>query len=193
MSLTIKLRQGLKAAIPVSGMTQGEPLYCTDSQELYIATSATTKAPVVMDLESLSAMVNTDVAASDLLFMYDVSQTSGTVKARKITFTEFKTALNIPAGSTDEKVAVKSGQTAGYLYQASSGNDGILRAGTGIGFTDSNTYITAAIYFSGEAQGNIIYRGASAWGVLAPSAGFLTSGGAGTNPAWSTTVDGGTF
>jgi len=193
MSLTIKLRQGLKAALPSSGIVVGEPLYCTDSKEIYIGDSTTTYFPLVVDLESLSAMVNTDVATSDLIYMFDVSQTSGAVKARKITFNEFKIALNIPVGSSDEKVAVKSGQTAGFLYQNSTGNDGVLRAGTGISLTDNSTYITAAIYFASEAQGNLIYRGASAWAALAPSAGFLTSGGAGTNPAWSATVDGGTF
>ena len=193
MSVTIKVRQGLKAALPTTGMTAGEPLFCTDSEELYVATGATTKVPVKTDLEPLDAIGT--VASDDLLLMSDTSVSAGSPRQKKITFDNFKTALNIPSASTDEKVATASGATAGYL--GTDGTDGILRAGNGISMTAgaSNAYVTTALYFASEAQGDIIYRGASAYARLAAgtAGGFLQTGGAGQNPTWVTTVDGGTF
>lgn len=193
MALTIKLRQGLKAALPTTGMTLGEPLYCTDTNELYVATGATTKKTAVTDLQDLAALASGDVVAGDLIYMYDVSATG--VKARSMTFDSFKTALNIPAGSTDELVAVKSGQAAGYLYQNSAGNDGVLRAGNGIGLTDGNSFITMTLNFASEAQGDIIYRGATEWNRLAAGTlgQLLMTRGSAQNPEWTSTIDGGTF
>ena len=193
MAVTIKLRQGLKAALPTTGMTLGEPLYCTDTNELYVATGATTKKTAVVDLSDLATLASGDVVAGDLVYMYDIGATG--VKARAITFDDFKTALNIPAGSTDELVAVKSGQAAGYLYQNAAGNDGVLRAGNGIGLTDNNSYITMTLNFASEAQGDIIYRGATEWNRLAAGTlgQLLMTRGAGQNPEWTSTIDGGTF
>lgn len=193
MSVRIKLRQGLKAALPTTGMEVGEPLFCTDSQELYLATGATTKVPVTTDLEALSAIGT--IANDDLLPMSDTSVTAGSPRMKKVTFSDFKTALNIPAGSSDEKVACASGATAGYLGTA--GSDGVLRAGNGISMTAgaANAYTTLALYFASEAQGDIIYRGASAYARLGAgtAGGLLQTGGAGQNPTWITTIDGGTF
>lgn len=193
MAVTIKLRQGLKAALPTTGMTLGEPLYCTDTNELYVATGATTKKTAVVDLSDLATLASGDVVAGDLMYMYDIGATG--VKARAITFDNFKTALNIPAGSTDELVAVKSGQAAGYLFQNSTGNDGVLRAGNGLGFTDSNSFVTLALNFASEAQGDIIYRGATEWNRLAAGTlgQLLMTRGAGQNPEWTSIIDGGTF
>jgi hypothetical protein len=191
--LTIQLRRGVKSALPSTGMTIGEPLYCTDTQELYIATGATTKATAVTDLEDLSTLASVDVVGGDLVYMYDVSATG--VKAKAMTFDNFKTALNIPAGSTDELVATKSGQAAGYLFQNDSGNDGVLRAGNGLGFTDSNSFVTLALNFASQSQGDIIYRGATEWNRLAAgtSGMLLKTRGAGQNPEWTDIIDGGTF
>lgn len=194
MAVTIKLRQGLKAAIPTSGMTVGEPLYATDTQELYIATAATTKAPAALDLSGYDAIGA--VATGDLIYMNDVSVAADAVKAKKITFADFKTALNIPAASTDELVATASGATAGYL--GTNGTDGILRAdaaGLKMVAGPSNAYVTLGLSFANEAQGDIIYRGASAWARLAVGAAgtLLQAGGSGTNPTWVSVIDGGTF
>jgi hypothetical protein len=191
--LTIKLRQGLKAALPSTGMTIGEPLYCTDTNELYVATGATTKKTAVTDLSDLATLASGDVVAGDLIYMYDVNAAG--VKARAMTFDSFKTALNIPTGSTDQLVAVKAGQAAGYLFQNSSGNDGLLRAGNGIGLTDSNSFVTLALNFPSEAQGDIIYRGASSWARLAAGTlgQLLMTRGTGQNPEYTSLIDGGTF
>lgn len=193
MAVKIKLRQGLKAALPTTGMEVGEPLYCTDTQELYIATAATTKVPVKTDLEPLDAIGT--VATDDLILISDTSVAAGSPRQKKITFNDFKTALNIPASDADEKVACASGATAGYL--GTSGSDGVLRAGNGISMTagGANAYTTLALYFASEAQGDIIYRGASAYARLAAgtAGGLLQTGGAGQNPTWITTIDGGTF
>jgi hypothetical protein len=195
MALTIKLRQGLKAALPSTGMTLGEPLYTTDTQELYVATGTTTKKPVNIDLNDLANLAAVDIANDDLLYIYDVSQSATSVKARKLTFANLKTALNIPPGSSDELVATKNGQTAGFLFQNSAGNDGVLRAGNGLGFTDGGSFVTLAITIASQAQGDIIYRGASTWDRLPAGTNgmILKTRGAAQNPEWTDLIDGGTF
>jgi hypothetical protein len=192
MALTIKLRQGTKAQLGslVSGMTLGEPLYVTDTLEVFVATGAETKKTIAIDLADFDAI--SSVHTDDLLYMYDVSETG--VKARKITFANFKTALNIPSESTDEKVAVASGQTAGYL--GTNGTDGVLRVNSaGLAMSTNEGITTMALSFASQAQGDIIYRGATDWARLATgTAGqLLQAGGAGANPSWVSTIDGGTF
>lgn len=194
MAVRLKLRQGTKAALPTTDMLIGEPLFCTDSQELYIATGETTKVPVKTDLEPLTAIGA--VADDDLLLMSDTSVAAGSPRQKKIAFSDFKTALNIPSGSSDEKVATATGATAGYL--GTDGTDGVLRAdpaGLKMVAGGSNAYVTMGLSFVSEAQGDIIYRGASAWARLAVGAAgtLLQAGGAGTNPTWINTIDGGTF
>ena len=193
MAVTIKLRQGLKAVLPSSGMEIGEPLWATNTKELYIADSATTAVPAAIDTAAFDAIGT--VAADDLVYMYDTSATATTPKARKIAFSDFKTALNIPAASTDELVATATGATAGYL--GTNGTDGVLRAGIGIGMTagGANAFVTLALNFASEAHGDIIYRGATDWARLEiDTAGkFLECQGAGANPRWHDTIDGGVF
>jgi hypothetical protein len=193
MAVTIKLRQGVKANLPTTGMTLGEPLFATNTNELYVATGETTKAPIQVDLPALTAMGT--VATDDVMYMYDVSEAATSVRGRKITFDSFKTALNSPPESTDEKVATASGATAGYL--GTNGTDGVLRSDDGIGMTAgaSNAFVTLSLKFASEAQGDMTYRGASAWNRLAAGAAgaILQSGGAAANPSWVTTIDGGTF
>lgn len=194
MAVTLKIRQGVKAALPTSGLTVGEPLYCTNTQELYVATAETTSAPAAIDISSYGAIGA--VATGDLLVMYDVSTDATAVHLKKITFEDFKTALNIPAASTDEKVACASGATAAYL--GTNGTDGVLRAdaaGLKMVAGGSNAYVTLGLSFADEAQGDIIYRGASAYARLAAgtAGSILQSGGAAANPSWITVIDGGTF
>jgi len=193
MAVTIKLRQGLKAVLPDSGMVVGEPLFATNTKELYIADSTTTSVPAAVDIAAFSDLGV--VADGDLLYVYDVSQEATDPKARKITFEDFKTALNIPAGSTDEKVATASGATAGYL--GTNGTDGVLRAGNGLSMTAGaeNAFVTMALFIADQAQGDIIYRGASAYARLGAgtAGGILSTQGAAANPHWINTIDGGTF
>lgn len=126
MSQRIKLRRGLHAALPTSGMLEGEPLVTTDRGTLHVATDATTKLPVVPAIEALTS-IGTVTSAEDLLIIHDASETTGQ-KEKKLTVTALRTALNIPESSTDEKVAVVSGGTSGYLY--GDGTDGVMRMGT---------------------------------------------------------------
>ena len=195
MALTIKLRQGTKSQLGVlnSGLTIGEPLYVTDTEELFVADSATTHKTVKIDLESLTAIDGATVHGDDLLYIYDVSQTAGTVKARKVTVTNLKIAMNIPDGDTDEKVATASGNAADYL--GTDGTDGVLRTGNGIKMTSGTNVTTLTFNLPSEVQGDIVYRGATEWARLAAgSAGdLLRSGGAAANPSWINTIDGGTF
>ena len=202
MALTIKLRRGTKTQLNSlnSGMAAGEPLFVTDTHELYVATGATTRKPAVVDIGGLddqftsSAQIEKEV---DLLYMYDVNIASpftGQVKARKITFSQFKTALNIPEASTDELVAVNDSGTPGYL---GNGSDGVLRAGNGLAATVhvSNDYVTYNIHFDDEAHGDLIYRGESTWGRLAPGTDgkLLMTKSTGSAPQWTDIIDGGTF
>lgn len=195
MAVRLKIRQGVKSALPTTGLTVGEPLYCTNTQELYIATAETTSAPAAIDIASYGAIG--EVATDDLLVMYDTSSAATAVHLKKITFADFKTALNIPEASTDEKVACATGATAGYL--GTNGTDGVLRcdaAGLKMVAGGSNAYVTLGLYFASEAQGDIPYRGASAYARLAAAAAagaILQSGGPNANPSWITVIDGGTF
>lgn len=139
----IQLKRGLKAALPTTGMLAGEPLITTDRGTLHVATDATTRLPVVPAIDDLQNAGAVDGAA-DLLIIHDASQTGQ--KERKITFNDFKTALNIPAGSSDEKVAVISGGTAGYIW-GTNGTDGIVRLNSSLSWTKDagNGFVTIAV------------------------------------------------
>lgn len=140
----IQLKRGLKANLPSSGMLAGEPLVTTDRGTLHLATAATTNIPVVPAVEDLAAMPAVDGAA-DLLLMHDASEAAAQ-KEKKITFNAFKTALNIPAGSADEKVAVLSGGTSGYLW-GTDGTNGVLRMNASMSWTKDagNAFVTLAV------------------------------------------------
>lgn len=139
----LQLRRGLKSALPSSGMLAGEPLITTDRGSLHVATDATTKLPVVPAIDDLVTLASI-TGASDLLIMHDADGTGQ--KEKKITFEAFKTALNIPAGSSDEKVAVVSGGTSGYIW-GTDGTDGVLRMDTSMSWTKDagNGYVTLAV------------------------------------------------
>lgn len=139
----IQLKRGLKAALPTTGMLAGEPLVTTDRGTLHVAIDATTKLPVVPAVDDLSIAGAVDGAA-DLLMIHDASATGQ--KERKITFNDFKTALNIPAGSSDEKVAVISGGTAGYIW-GTDGTDGVVRLNSSLSWTKDagNAFVTLAV------------------------------------------------
>lgn len=139
----LQLRRGLKTNLPTTGMLAGEPHITTDRGTLHVATDATTKLPVVPAIDDLTTLASVDGAA-DLLIMHDSSATGQ--KEKKITFDAFKTALNIPAGSSDEKVAVVAGGTAGYIW-GTTGLDGVIRLNNSLSWTKDagNAYVTIAV------------------------------------------------
>ena len=139
----IQLRRGLKANLPTSGMLAGEAHVTTDRGTLHVATDATTKIPVVPAIDDLTTLSSVDGAA-DLLIIHDASATGQ--KEKKITFDSFKTALNIPIASTDEKVAVVSGGTSGYVW-GTDGTDGVLRMNSSMLWSKDagNGFVTLAV------------------------------------------------
>ena len=139
----LQLRRGLKTNLPTTGMLAGEPHITTDRGTLHVATDATTKLPVVPAIDDLTTLASVDGAA-DLLIMHDSSATGQ--KEKKITCDAFKTALNIPAGSSDEQVAVVAGGTAGYIW-GTTGLDGIIRLNNSLSWTKDagNAYVTIAV------------------------------------------------
>ena len=139
----IQLRRGLKANLPTSGMLAGEAHVTTDRGTLHVATDATTKIPVVPAIDDLTTLSSVDGAA-DLLIIHDASATGQ--KEKKITFDSFKTALNIPTASTDEKVAVVSGGTSGYVW-GTDGTDGVLRMNSSMSWSKDagNGFVTLAV------------------------------------------------
>lgn len=140
----LQLKRGLKANLPTSSMLAGEPHITTDRGTLHVATDATTKLPVVPAVDDLATLASVD-GASDLILIHDASEASAQ-KEKKITFNAFKTALNIPATSTDEKVAVVSGGTAGYIW-GTDGTDGVIRLNSSLSWTKDagNAYVTIAV------------------------------------------------
>ena len=140
----IQLKRGLKANLPTTGMLAGEPHVTTDRGTMHVATGAATKlvvVPAIDDLTTLGAVSGSE----DLLIIHDGSETSGQ-KEKKITFDAFKTALNIPAGSSDEKVAIVSGGTAGYIW-GTDGTNGVIRLNSSLSWTKDagNAFVTIAV------------------------------------------------
>ena len=140
----IQLKRGLKANLPSTGMLAGEPMVTTDRGTLHVATDATTKLPVVPAIDDLATLASVS-GADDLIIIHDASEASAQ-KEKKMTFDAFKTALNIPTGSADEKVAVVSGGTSGYLW-GTDGTDGVLRMNTSMTWTKDagNGFVTLAV------------------------------------------------
>ena len=140
----IQLKRGLKTNLPTSGMLAGEPLVTTDRGTLHVATDATTKLPIVPAIDDLQTIPAIDGAA-DMLLLHDASEASGQ-KEKKVTFNNFKTALNIPPASTDEKVAAVSGGTSGYIW-GTDGTNGIIRMNSSMEMTKDvgNAFVTLAV------------------------------------------------
>lgn len=140
----IQLKRGLKANIPTAGMLPGEGHFATDRGTLHYATGATTRVPIVPPVDDLATLAVIDGAA-DLVLLHDASETVGQ-KEKKVTFDAFKAALNIPSGSSDERVAVASGGTSGYIW-GTDGTDGILRMNPSMSMTKdpANGFVTLAV------------------------------------------------
>ena len=140
---SIQHKRGLKANLPSTGLLAGELLITTDRQTVHSATDATTRIPLVPAIDDLVAIGAVNGAA-DLILIHDADAVG--VKEKRITFDAFKTALAIPAGSTDELVAVIAGGTPGYIW-GTSGADGIIRMNTSMAWSKDagNAFVTLAV------------------------------------------------
>ena len=139
----IQLKRGLKANLPTSGMLAGEVMVTTDRGTAHVATDATTRLPIVPPIDDLSTLASVNGAA-DLILIHDADGVGQ--KEKKITFDAFKTALNIPAASTDEKVSVVSGGTSGYIW-GTDGTNGVIRMNSSMSWTKDagNAFVTLAV------------------------------------------------
>ena len=139
----IQLKRGLKANLPTSGMLPGEVMVTTDRGTAHVATDPTTKLPIVPAIDDLSTLASVNGAA-DLILIHDADGVGQ--KEKKITFDAFKTALNIPAASTDEKVSVVSGGTSGYIW-GTDGTNGVLRLNASMQWSKDagNAFVTLAV------------------------------------------------
>ena len=139
----IQLKRGLKANLPTSGMLAGEVMVTTDRGTAHVATDATTKLAVVPAIDDLTTLASVNGAA-DLILIHDADGVGQ--KEKKITFDAFKTALNIPAASTDERVSVVSGGTSGHLW-GTDGTNGVLRLNASMQWTKDagNAFVTLAV------------------------------------------------
>ena len=139
----IQLKRGLKANLPTSGMLAGEVMVTTDRGTAHVATDPTAKLPIVPAIDDLSALAAVNGAA-DLLLIHDADGVGQ--KEKKITFDAFKAALNIPTASTDEKVAVVSGGTSGYIW-GTDGTNGVIRMNSSMQWTKAagNNFVTLAV------------------------------------------------
>ena len=139
----IQLKRGLKANLPTSGMLAGEVMVTTDRGTAHVATDATTKLAVVPAIDDLTTLASVNGAA-DLILIHDADGVGQ--KEKKITFDAFKAALNIPAASTDEKVAVVSGGTSGYIW-GTDGTNGVIRMNSSMSWTKDagNAFVTLAV------------------------------------------------
>ena len=139
----IQLKRGLKANLPTSGMLAGEVMVTTDRGTAHVATDATTKLPIVPAIDDLTTLASVNGAA-DLILIHDADGVGQ--KEKKITFDAFKTALNIPAASTDEKVSVVSGGTSGYIW-GTDGTNGVIRLNSSMQWTKDagNAFVTLAV------------------------------------------------
>jgi hypothetical protein len=122
-------------------MLAGELMVTTDRGSLHVAIDATNKLPVVPAVDDLTTLAAVDGVA-DLVLIHDASEAAAQ-KEKKITFDNFKAALNIPPGSSDEKVAVVSGGTPGYLW-GTDGTNGVVRLASGLSWTKDagNGFVT---------------------------------------------------
>ena len=139
----IALKRGLKVNLPSSAMLPGEPHITTDRGTLHVALDPTTRIAIVPAIDDLATIPSVDGAA-DLVLIHDASSTGQ--KEKKISFDAFKTALNIPTASTDEKVAVVAGGTSGYVW-GTDGTNGVLRMNVSMVMTKDagNGFVTLGV------------------------------------------------
>lgn len=111
--MKLKLKRGAFANLPTAGMEPGEPHFTTDRGTLEVALDATNRATIVPATETLTELASGLDMDNDFLMIHDANASGR--KEKKMKPSTLKAALNIPEGTSDEKVAVASGATAGYL------------------------------------------------------------------------------
>ncbi len=140
---SVQQKRGLFANLPSTALLAGQVYVTTDRQTAHFPTDSTTMVAIVPAIDALNTLTSV-AGAADLLIMHDADEVG--VKEKKITFNNFKTALNIPAASSDERVAVVSGGTAGFIF-GTDGTDGILRMNTSMVMTKDagDAFVTLAV------------------------------------------------
>ena len=140
----VKTRTGLKSNLPTSNNLAGELLITTDQNTLHYAKDATSTAPIAPAIEDLNTIPSINLT-EDLLIISDTSEGSVS-KVKKVTVANFKESLNIPAASTDEKVAAVAGGTSGYIF-GTDGTNGIIRVDSSLTMTKdaSNGFVTLSV------------------------------------------------
>jgi hypothetical protein len=140
----IQLKRGLKANLPSAAMLAGEAHFTTDRGTLHVATGAATRLAVVPPVDDLAVMPAVDGAA-DLILIHDASEAAAQ-KEKRITVNALRTAMNIPASDLDEKTAVISGGTSGYIW-GTDGTNGVFRMNTSMAWTKDagNAFVTLAV------------------------------------------------
>jgi hypothetical protein len=141
---SVQQKRGLFANLPTSALLVGEVYVTTDRRTAHFPIDATTMVPIVPAIDGLVTMPAV-AGAADLIMMHDASEAVG-AKEKRITFDAFKTALNIPAGGSDELVAVVSGGTAGYIW-GTDGLDGIFRMNSSMSWSKDagDAFVTLAV------------------------------------------------
>lgn len=93
----------------------------------------------------------------------------------------------IPYGNLNLTGAILNADLAGSIANAKLANSSLTIAGTSVSLGGSIS-ASSVLDSIGSTQGQILYRGASGWAVLAPgtSGQILQSGGAAANPSWTT-------
>lgn len=143
MASRIQIKRGLHENLPVAALLPGEQHFTTDRGTMHVAADADVMLSIVPAIEELPAMP-VIAPAADLLIMHDASATGRMEK--KITFADFKTALNIPEGSSDQAAAAYDGGASGSLF-GTDGTDGVLRVGPSLSITSGpdSAYGTLAV------------------------------------------------
>jgi hypothetical protein len=140
---SIRHKRGLKANLPSAGLSVGELYLTTDRRTIHFPVDATTMVGAVPAIDDLTVIGSINGAA-DLLMIHDADGVG--VKEKRVTFNDFKAALAIPPASTDERAAVVSGGTPGFIW-GTDGTDGILRMNTSLSWTkdSGNAFVTLAV------------------------------------------------
>jgi hypothetical protein len=73
MANTLKIKRGVEASLPTTGMSTGEPLFTTDTSKLYIATNGTTKSWVgapILDEDAMGSNSASKLATQQSIKAY---------------------------------------------------------------------------------------------------------------------------
>jgi len=140
----LQLKRGNFANLPTSGMLPGEPHVALDRKTSHVAVDATNLATLTPAIDLLPTLPSI-AGADDFVLVHDASEVAGQ-KEKKMTFNDFKTALAIPDGATDEKVAAVAGGTPGFLF-GTDGTDGVLRMNASMAMTldAGHGFVTLAV------------------------------------------------